>query len=157
MWFESLRNQLTQGVTPRALALSLAVGLVVGVFPVPGSTAILCAVAAAALRLNHPAVQLVNLVAAPLQLLLFVPLLRVGAALLGAPGGSLALDAVLLRITTDPWGAARLYGQATAGAVLVWAVVAAPSLYLLFRALRPLMKRLVIPPVPQPEPVQGRP
>jgi uncharacterized protein (DUF2062 family) len=155
MRFESLRSQLTQGVTPRALALSLAVGLVVGTFPVPGSTAILCAMVTAALRLNHPAVQLVNFVAAPLQLLLFVPLLRAGAALLGAPGESLALDAVLLRIAADPWGAARLYGQATAGAMIVWAAVAAPSLYLLFRALRPLMRRLLILPLPQPEPVQG--
>jgi uncharacterized protein (DUF2062 family) len=157
MWLEPLRNQLTQGVTPRALALSLAVGFGLGLFPVPGATAILCAVTAALLRLNHPTVQLVNLIAYPLQLLLFVPLLRAGAALFGAPDEALALDAVLLRIGTDPWGAARLYGQATAGAVLVWAAVAAPSMYLLARALRPLMARLPILPRREPEPVRGRP
>src|SRR5512145_1002136 len=98
MWLEPIRHQLTQGVTPRALALSLAVGFGLGTFPVLGATAILCAVAAAALRLNHPAIQLVNFIAYPLQLLLLVPLLRAGAALLGAPVEALTLDGLLLRI-----------------------------------------------------------
>jgi uncharacterized protein (DUF2062 family) len=148
---------LTQGVTPRALALSLAVGLGLGTFPVLGATAILCAAAAAALRLNQPAIQLVNLVAYPLQLLLIVPLLRAGAALLGAPAEALTLDALLLRIGADPWGAARLYGQAVAGAVIVWAVVAVPSMFLLARVFRGAMERLPILRDSRPEPVRGRP
>jgi len=157
MWLEPIQHQLTRGVTPRALALSLAVGFGLGTFPVLGSTAILCAAAAAALRLNHPAIQLVNFVAFPLQLMLLVPLLRAGAALLGAPAEALTLEPLLLQISADPWGAARLYGRATVGAVLVWAVVAVPSMFLLSRAFRRLLRRLPAVQGSQPEPVRGRP
>lgn len=116
-------------------------GLGLGTFPVLGSTTILCAAAAALLRLNQPAIQLVNYAAYPLQLLLLIPLLRAGAALLGAPSESLTLAALRDQIGADPWGAIRLYGQATAGAVLVWAVFAIPFMVLLARVFRSLIAR----------------
>jgi len=86
----------------------------------------------------------VNYVAYPLQLLLLIPLLRTGAALLGAPSESLTLDALRTQIGADPWGAIGLYGQATAGAVLVWAVFAIPIMLLLSRVIRPLIARLPV-------------
>jgi hypothetical protein len=36
---------LTQGISPEKIALSLAFGIVLGVFPVLGSTTLLCALA----------------------------------------------------------------------------------------------------------------
>ena len=56
---------LRQGVTPEKIALSLAFGLGLGIFPVLGVSTILCTVAAIVLRLNLPAIQLVNYLAAP--------------------------------------------------------------------------------------------
>jgi uncharacterized protein (DUF2062 family) len=144
MLLDPIRKQLTQGVTPAALALSLAMGLGLGTFPVLGSTTILCATAAALLRLNQPAIQFVNYVAYPLQLLLLIPLLRAGAALLGASSESLTLAALRAQIVADPWGAIRFYGQATAGAVLVWAVFAIPVMLLLAQVIRPLLARLPV-------------
>jgi uncharacterized protein (DUF2062 family) len=145
MWLAPIRRQLTQGVSPRALALSLAIGIAFGTFPVLGATTLLCAAAAAWLRLNQPAIQLVNYAAYPLQLLLIVPLLRAGAVLLGAPVEALTLDALRAQIGADPWGALRLYGTATAGAVVVWAVVAIPSIFVMARVFRPLLGRLPLP------------
>ena len=144
MLLDPIRKQLTQGVTPAALALSLAMGLGLGTFPVLGSTTILCAAAAALLRLNQPAIQLVNYVAYPLQLLLLIPLLRAGAALLGASSESLTLTALRAQIGADPWGAIAFYGKATAGAVLVWAFIAIPTMLVLARVLRPLIARLPV-------------
>ncbi|HUB58966.1 MAG TPA: DUF2062 domain-containing protein, partial [Candidatus Micrarchaeia archaeon] len=43
---------LRQGVTPEKLALSIALGAALGVFPVLGTTTALCALAALLLRLN---------------------------------------------------------------------------------------------------------
>ncbi len=51
---------LTQGVTPEKIALSLAMGIGLGIFPVLGSTTLLCAAAAIIFRLNLPAIQLIN-------------------------------------------------------------------------------------------------
>ena len=50
---------LRQGVTPEKIALSLALGAVLGVFPVLGSTTALCTLAAITLRLNLPAISCV--------------------------------------------------------------------------------------------------
>src|SRR5205823_6730685 len=82
--FLSILDMLRQGITPERIALSIALGGVLGVFPVLGSTTILCAAAAFVLRLNLAAMQVVNLLVYPLQLLLFLPFLQAGSRITGA-------------------------------------------------------------------------
>ena len=72
---------LKQGLTPEKLALSLALGAILGVFPVLGATTALCLGAGLAFRLSHPALQIANLAVYPLQIpliLVFVRLEKVG-------------------------------------------------------------------------------
>src|SRR5499433_449831 len=76
---------LRQGVTPEKLALSIALGLALGVFPVLGATTALCALAALILRLNLPAIQIVNYFVYPLQIALLLPFFRLGERLFHAP------------------------------------------------------------------------
>src|SRR5262249_2671304 len=78
-------NLLRQGFTPEKIALTIAVGLVLGVTPILGSATLLCTLAAGLLRLNLGAIQLVNGIVYPLQLALVIPFLRIGAWLFGAP------------------------------------------------------------------------
>lgn len=63
-----LLAQLTQGVTPERLALTLGVGLACGLFPFLGFTTALCFVAALALRLNQPVIHVLNQLLWPAQL-----------------------------------------------------------------------------------------
>jgi uncharacterized protein (DUF2062 family) len=72
--FAPLIALLAEGVTPRKLAMSLALGIVIGLVPILGVSTALCALAAVALRLTMPAIQLVNYLLTPLQLLLIIPL-----------------------------------------------------------------------------------
>jgi hypothetical protein len=65
----------------------LAVGLVLGTFPVLGLATFLCAGAARALRLNAPALLAVNQLATPAQYALLLPCARVGARLVGEQPG----------------------------------------------------------------------
>ena len=67
-----------QGHTPEKIALSVALGITFGLFPIFGTTTLLCVVAAIALRLNHPAIQLANQVMYPLQIPLIVVFIRMG-------------------------------------------------------------------------------
>jgi len=62
----------TEGLSPNKIALIVAVGLVLGAFPVYGCPTILCGLAAVALRLNLPAIQLVNQMATPVQIALLI-------------------------------------------------------------------------------------
>ena len=73
------------GLSPEAISLIIALGLVLGVFPVFGCPTVLCVLAAVTLRLNLPAIQLVNQLSSPLQLALLIPLSRIGARISGGP------------------------------------------------------------------------
>ena len=75
---------LKQGITPEKIALSVALGVTIGVFPALGTTTILCGIAAWALKLNIPAMQLVNYLVYPLQLALLIPFLQTGSKLFGS-------------------------------------------------------------------------
>jgi hypothetical protein len=68
---------------PEQVALLVSVGLVAGVFPIMGIPTLLCLLAAAGLRLNPLALQLVNNISSPLQWVLLLPLVRAGACLCG--------------------------------------------------------------------------
>jgi uncharacterized protein (DUF2062 family) len=74
------------GVSTETLALSVGLALVLGIFPVYGCPTLLCAAAALILRLNMPAMQLVNVLTSPLQIALLIPFHRLGDLLLPAAG-----------------------------------------------------------------------
>jgi uncharacterized protein (DUF2062 family) len=74
-----------QGLSGDSIAIILAVGLVLGTFPVYGCPTVFCLLAALAFRLNAPALQLVNQLFSPLQLALLVPFARLGERILGSP------------------------------------------------------------------------
>jgi Uncharacterized protein conserved in bacteria (DUF2062) len=77
----TLREELSQD-----LALILAIGLVLGTFPIYGVATLLCVLAARAFRLNPVALLAVNQFATPLQLALLVPFARVGWHISVSPG-----------------------------------------------------------------------
>jgi uncharacterized protein (DUF2062 family) len=52
--------QLTQGITPEKIALTVAVGSAVALFPILGTTTLLCFLVAWVLKLNQPITQLIN-------------------------------------------------------------------------------------------------
>jgi uncharacterized protein (DUF2062 family) len=129
---ERLAGLLIGGVSAETLALSIALGVVLGVFPVYGCPTLLCAAAAVILRLNPPAVQLVNYLATPLQLALLIPLNRLGSRLFHAPGGVLHVGA---------WEVAHRVYTAALNAVAGWVCVCVPLGILLYWILACLLRR----------------
>jgi len=75
------------GLAPETIALCMAAGIVLGLFPMWGVPTLLCALAGFLPRTNLPALMAVNHLTSPLQLALFLPLSRAGAGIFGAPGG----------------------------------------------------------------------
>ena len=51
-----VKSMLKEGMSLRKISLCIAVGIVLGIFPVLGTTTLLCTVAALPLRLNLPAI-----------------------------------------------------------------------------------------------------
>ena len=75
----TLKTLLQTGMSVQKISLCIAFGIVLGIFPVLGATTLLCAVAAFILRLNLPAIQVVNYVVYPLQIFLLVPFYILGS------------------------------------------------------------------------------
>jgi len=146
---------LRQGITPEKVALSVACGVVLGVFPVIGATTILCALAAIALRLNLPAIQMVNYVAMPLQLALLLPLKRLGESLFRAPRLQLSLPQILEMIRADASYAIATLWVSTMYAIVAWLILApvgAATIYFLLRVpLRRAAFAYAARPIPVPE------
>ncbi len=96
---------LKQGMSPEKIALTIALGMTLGVTPVIGSTTMLCTLAAVTLRLNLPAILLVNGAVYPLQLTLLIPFLRAGAWLFRAEGPKLTIGQIFGLIRANAWHA----------------------------------------------------
>jgi uncharacterized protein (DUF2062 family) len=131
---------LRQGISPRRLALTLALGFAIGCIPVVGLPTLVCAAVALALRLNIPAIQAANYVAMPLQLALIVPFVRLGGKMTAAAPAPNAMS--LLKLT--PLHMASQMGWLAGEAMLAWLLVAIPAVLLITFALTPMLRRVPI-------------
>jgi uncharacterized protein (DUF2062 family) len=132
-------GQLKQGITPDKIALTIALGSVLAVFPILGSTTLLCTAVAAALRLNQPVIQLVNWLIYPLQLALLIPFYRAGEYF-GAPHLSLSIPQLAARFAAGPLRFIVDFGVIALGGIAAWSLAAAPVIAAIFFALRPLLR-----------------
>jgi uncharacterized protein (DUF2062 family) len=133
---------LRQGVTPEKMALSLALGAVLGVFPALGTTTALCALAALILRLNLPAIQIVNYFVYPLQIALLIPFFRAGEQLFGAPHLPLSLAQILTVVHASFWGATRFLWTTIWHAAVAWCLIAPVFVALAYVILVALLRRI---------------
>lgn len=135
-------RQLTQGVTPERLALTIALGLVIGVFPVLGATTVLCGIAAAALGLNQPVIQLANYVAYPAQLVGLIPFYRAGETLFHRPHLPLSIPLLVERFRGNTGKFFADFGVIAVDGIVVWCLVAPFVAAAVYYLLRPSLRRL---------------
>jgi len=133
---------LKQGITPERIALTIALGITLGVTPVLGSTSLLCALAALFLRLNLPAIQLVNGLVYPLQLTMLVPFLRIGAWMFRVAPPAVSVPVLFRMIRADMWHAIATLWTATMHALVAWLTLGAIATGLLYLILVPVLRGL---------------
>ncbi|MGC2829088.1 MAG: DUF2062 domain-containing protein [Candidatus Acidiferrum sp.] len=134
---------LRQGVTPEKMALSLALGVALGVFPVLGTTTALCAIAALILRLNLPAIQLVNYLVYPAQIALLIPFFRLGEKLFSAPHLPLSAGQLVAMIRANAWSATQFLWTTVWHAAVVWCLVSPVFVGLAYVVLALVLRRAV--------------
>ena len=134
---------LWQGVTPEKLALSLALGIAIGVFPVLGTTTAICALVALILRLNLPAIQIVNYFVYPAQIALLIPFFRAGEKLFGAQHLPLSVTQIVAMVRQSFWGATRILWTTLWHAAAVWCLVAPVFVGLAYMVLVPALRRVL--------------
>jgi uncharacterized protein (DUF2062 family) len=134
---------LRQGATPEKMALSLALGMALGVFPVLGTTTAICALVAFVWRLNLPAIQIANYFVYLLQIVLLIPFFRMGEKLFGAPRLPLSVAQIYTMVHASFWGATRFLWTTIWHAAVVWCLIAPWFVGLAYVVLVPLLRRLV--------------
>ena len=139
---DPIAGQPRQGVNSRAIAPSVAFGIVLGLFPVIGATTVLCFAAALALRLNHVAIQAVNYVVYPLQIVLLIPFMRMGEALFVLEPVPLSLEQLQAYFEQGWLAALAELGELIALGIAAWSVVAVPLAAAIFFTTVPLLHRV---------------
>jgi uncharacterized protein (DUF2062 family) len=134
---------LRMGASPERLAWSIAVGLLVGINPLLGSTTILCLAAALLFRLDVGASQLGNHIVYPLELLLFVPFLHLGSRVFHTPPLPLSRPAIVEALRQHPAELVRRLWLWEWHALILWAVLFTGMVPVIAIALTPLLRRLM--------------
>jgi uncharacterized protein (DUF2062 family) len=134
--------QFTQGVTPQKIALTIALGLNLAVFPILGSTTLLCALVALWLRLNQPVIQLANWLAYPLQFLLLPVFIRIGEWIMRAPPVTFSIPELLRKFRESPVKFFHEFGLTAVHGIVAWLVIAPFSIALIYFVLLVPLKKL---------------
>jgi uncharacterized protein (DUF2062 family) len=128
-------------VTPEKIALSVALGAVLGVFPAVGWSTTLCLIAAMVFRLNLPAIQIANYFVYPAQIALLVPFFRWGEKLFRAPHFPISAPQIYALFHAGAWLALKLLGTTIWHAIVVWGMMAPVSIAVLYVILTPVLRR----------------
>ncbi|RSL15277.1 hypothetical protein EDE15_0761 [Edaphobacter aggregans] len=135
---------LRMGATPEKLAWSVAVGLLIGVNPILGSTTLLCLAVALIFRLNVAASQIGNHIVYPLELLLVIPFMRLGSFVFHTEPIPLSPKSLLESARSNPIALTRQLWHWEWHAFIVWACIATIAIPLIAFALTPLFRKLLL-------------
>jgi uncharacterized protein (DUF2062 family) len=134
---------LRMGTSQEKLAWSIAVGLLIGINPILGSTTVFCLAVAFVLRLNIAASQLGNHIVYPLELILVIPFIRLGSRLFHTAPMPLSANELLHAAREHPLALSRQLWLWEWHALIVWALFALIAVPCAALLLTPLLRRLL--------------
>jgi uncharacterized protein (DUF2062 family) len=135
---------LRMGASPQKLAWSIAVGLLIGINPIIGSTTVFCLAAAFVFRLNIAASQLANHLVYPFELLLILPFIRLGDVVFHTAPMPFSARTLIHAARTNPIALTRQLWTWEEHAFLLWLGLAILLIPVIALAITPLLRRLLI-------------
>ena len=116
---------LKQGITPDKLAQTLGAGFICSMFPILGTTSVLNLLIGVRLRLNHPLMQTMNQVLAPLHVVMILAYIRMGEWVFGAHEDPLTVADIVDIFKHPSWYEFfDNFGLAVVHALTAWALTA---------------------------------
>lgn len=116
--------QLTQGITPEKIALTIAIGSAFALFPVLGTTTLLCFLAGFLLRLNQPIIQLINQAFWPIHVPAIFGCVRLGEWIFKAPHVHFSVRTMKDELWSSPAIFFHNFGVTVLHAVVAWVALA---------------------------------
>jgi uncharacterized protein (DUF2062 family) len=143
---DPIAAQMTQGITPEKVALTLAVGSALALFPIIGTTTLLCLLAGVLLRLNQPIIQLVNMLCATIHFPVIVGLFRMGHWMYGVPYAHIGTGMIHHMLDTfweDPGRFFERFGVDALHAIVAWSVIAPVWTLMVYALALPVLREVV--------------
>jgi uncharacterized protein (DUF2062 family) len=133
--------QLTQGITPEKIALTLAIGSAIALFPILGTTTLLCFLIGLALRLNQPIIQLINQALWPVHVPAIFLCVRLGEWIFGVQQhAKFSIRYMNELLWNDPAQFLHRFGLIALYAVVAWAVLAPFYATIVYYVSLPIMR-----------------
>jgi len=139
-YIDPIKKLLMHGTSARSIAIGIAGAIVIGIFPVLGSTTILCTIFALSFRVNLPLVQLINFSVYPLQLIMLIPLMKLGEMIFGFEKLKYGLSEISQLLSKDILHAILILWNVTMQAIGAWLIIA-PLIGLIFFLILHLILR----------------
>lgn len=116
--------QLTQGLTPEKVALTIAIGSTIAMFPILGTTTLICLLVGVFMKLNQPIIQAANYGVTPLHIPFLYYSFRWGEQLFNVPHTRLEMHAMRRMLIEHPVQFLQEYSVNALHAIVVWAILA---------------------------------
>jgi hypothetical protein len=139
---DPVRGQLTRGISVEKVSWTISLGLVLGVFPVMGTTSLVCLLAGWAFRLNQALLHAFKTVVYPLHLALILVFIRMGERLWGSPLIAFSVPELMVRFKDDPLRFVRDFGVAALQGVSAWLLVAPIAALIIRWSVFPAVRKL---------------
>ena len=135
-------NQLAQGTSPGKIALAVAFGVTLGLFPLLGTPTLLSLAVGIPMKLNQPVLQVFRELTYPLHLATILLFIHAGESLFGAQHMALSISMLLERFRASPSQFMADFGMLGVYAVSVWALLAPLLMAAIYFISRPIIERL---------------
>lgn len=136
-------NQLKRGTSPEELSWTIALGVTLGIFPIMGSTSLVCFIAGMIFKLNQAILHLFKSLTYPLHLALILVFIRLGQQLNGVALIKFSIPQMMGQFKDDPTQFARDFGMAALYGIEAWAIAAIILIPLIRIISLPILRKLV--------------
>jgi uncharacterized protein (DUF2062 family) len=133
---DPIHQQLIQGVSPEKIALTLALGSALALFPILGTTTLLCVAAGIVLSLNQPILQAINVLCGLIWIPLLVAFVRLGDALTRNPSSGVDIRQMASLFKRHPRDFFQRFGITALHGILGWCATAPLWIPLVYFATR---------------------
>ncbi len=136
-----IRDGLKKGFSQRKIAISITLGVIIGIIPVYGITTLMVSVLALSLRLNMIVMQAVHYILHPIQIALFIPFFKLGDLFLKGSSVKFSVSEYIHLFKTDFWAGLNEIWKLNLSAVIVWLIISIPMYILLYRLSANMLKK----------------
>ena len=136
-----ISDQLTQGVSPQGLAMTFSFALSLSIFPMIGTTTLLCFLFGNFFKLNQPLLHALNYIFYPLQFLCLPFFLYTGESILGVPHLTIRPTEMAQQLTSNWKEFMQMYTIAGFQAALGWLIIAPLLGAAAYFLIRPMLEK----------------